>query len=134
MPESIGIPIEGGPTLEALSEALTRAGFRVSRSFDLRSAMEAQGSCICPDHGTEACTCQFAVLLAYALPTGSPAVITAHSSGPATYVSFVEEPGRVMDSAAAERAMAAVMKVAGCSAHARAGATPKEGHNQEVLR
>jgi hypothetical protein len=131
VPESIIVPLEGEPALAALSEALSQAGFRVSRSFDLRSAMEAQGSCTCPNHGTDACTCQFAVLLAYALPTGSPTVITAHSSGPSTYFTFVEEPGRQTDSAAAQRALVVAMEVACLSARETMG---HEESTQEVSR
>ena len=134
MQESILIQLEGEPALIVLSETLTRAGFCVSRSFDLRSAMAALGSCTCPNHGTDACTCQFAVLLAYALPTGSPIVITAHSSGPCTYVSFVEEPGRAPGAALAETALAAVLEVAG-SSYTRGGPSDRSSRfTEEVSR
>jgi hypothetical protein len=111
MHESIMVPLEGEHALEAVSESLIKAGLRVTRSFDLRSAMAAQGECECPDHGTAACTCQFAVLLAYPSPVGPPLVITAHSSGPRTDVSLVEEAGREPDAEAAEKAMEAVMGI-----------------------
>jgi hypothetical protein len=115
------VPLEGEAALEALCDALRSAGFRVSRSFDLRSAMAAHGSCDCPDHGTDACTCQYAVLLAYALPTGSPVVITAHSSGCHTYVALVEEVGQAPDAEAARKAWAAVSEVVELSTAREAG-------------
>jgi hypothetical protein len=73
--------------------------------------MAAQGCCACPDHGTDACTCQFAVLLAYGRPIGPPTVITVHSSGACTYVSLVEEPDSSADAEPAERVRTAVREV-----------------------
>jgi len=133
--ESVLIPLEGDDALQAVSESLSCAGFRVSRSFDLRSAMAARGDCECPDHGTEACTCQFAVLLAYAFPTGPPLVITAHCSGPHTHVAFVEEAGREPDAEAARRALAAVLNVIEmASAEAEDGFADLQDSGEEGFR
>ncbi len=66
-------------TLSTLIATMALHGFRVERSFDLRSALHDQTDCPCPHHGTAQCTCQYVVLLAYEQSVvAPPAVITAH--------------------------------------------------------
>lgn len=64
-------------TATALAATLAQYGYRSERSFDLRTALP--DDCPCPHHGTDQCTCQYAVLLVYeeATPT-VPARATAH--------------------------------------------------------
>ena len=66
-------------TVSLLISALALHGFRLERSFDLRSALHDHPDCPCPHHGTALCTCQYVVLLAYDQSVvAPPAVITAH--------------------------------------------------------
>jgi hypothetical protein len=66
-------------TVTLLSEALTSHGYRVERSFDLRSALDNHDDCPCPHHGTIHCTCQYIILLVYETATLAPPVlVTAH--------------------------------------------------------
>jgi len=66
-------------TLSMLISTMALHGFRLERSFDLRSALHDQPDCPCPHHGTAQCTCQYVVLLAYEEAANAPpAVLTAH--------------------------------------------------------
>jgi hypothetical protein len=82
---------DGETAMRAVTEALVQHGFRVMRSFDLRSAVTSHHECACPHHGTEQCTCQYVVLLAYAA-SAAPVVITAHGRDAVTEVQVVEDP------------------------------------------
>ena len=104
--ESILFDCNGETAAQAATEALARRGFRVVRSFDLRSALAplaAHADCECPHHGTAQCTCQFVVLLAYGDPStvsgGAPAVITAHSRDAQAQVQLVHPTGMLRDDA-----------------------------------
>ena len=74
--------------------ALEHHRLTVVRSFDLRSALMGDVDCGCPDHGTEACQCQYAVLLVYG-PTQTagrpPATVTVHSRAAAAWVIVVQD-------------------------------------------
>jgi hypothetical protein len=73
------LPATCEQTVTALTATLARHGYRVERSFDLRSALDHQPDCPCPHHGTERCTCQYVVLLIYETTTlVPPALATAH--------------------------------------------------------
>jgi hypothetical protein len=48
-------------TTELIGE-LERQGFHVMQTFNLQLARSHQVDCHCPNHGTEQCTCQYAVL------------------------------------------------------------------------
>jgi len=78
--------------IKAVTEALSRHGYRVVRSFDLQNARAHcdDEMCVCPHHGASECTCQYVVLLAYApVRAGhpaSPCVVTAHSREQTTQV------------------------------------------------
>jgi hypothetical protein len=78
MSDSVLFDSRGETAAQAATAVLTRRGFRVVRSFDLRSALAAHADCECPYHGTAQCTCQFVVLLVYG-EAGEPVVVTAHS-------------------------------------------------------
>ena len=104
MNESILYDCNGETAAQAATEALTRRGFRVVRSFDLRSALAplaAHADCECPHHGTAQCTCQFVVLLVYGDPSagsgGAPVVITAHSRDAQAQVQIVRPTGMLRD-------------------------------------
>ena len=71
------LPATCEQTVALLSAALVRHGFRVERSFDLRSALHSD--CPCPHHGTAQCACQYVVLLVYETMTMTPpAMVSAH--------------------------------------------------------
>ena len=95
--ESILYDCNGETAARAATEALTRRGLRVVRSFDLRSAMATHADCECPHHGTAQCACQFVVLLVYGEPStgpgGAPVVITAHSRDAQAQVQIVRPTG-----------------------------------------
>ena len=134
MNESILYDCNGETAAQAATEALTRRGFRVVRSFDLRSALAplaAHADCECPHHGTAQCTCQFVVLLVYGDPStepalslskgsgGAPVVITAHSRDAQAQVQIVCPTGMLRDDANSrpdarlvEQVMAALFEVA----------------------
>ena len=72
---------------------LREAGYRVHRSFDLRSALAATPSaCGCPHHGTAACDCQYAVLLVYP-GQGTPITLVVHGRDGRSWLLFAEHPG-----------------------------------------
>jgi len=114
MNENILYDCNGETAAQAATETLTRRGFRVVRSFDLRSALAplaAHADCECPHHGTAQCTCQFVVLLVYGDPSaepalslskgsgGAPVVITAHSRDAQAQVQIVRPTGMLRDDA-----------------------------------
>jgi hypothetical protein len=105
------ITTDGEAAARRVTEALLRRGFRVLRSFDLRSAVTGHHACPCPHHGTDQCTCQFVVLLAYAL-AGAPVVITAHGRDAVTEVQIVEDANAPSDPAATGLARAALEEAA----------------------
>jgi hypothetical protein len=85
-----------------VTEALGQQGFRVIRSFDLSSALDADDpACSCPHHGTERCTCRYTVLLVYSIQTGvagddaAPRAIIVHTQDAETFltVSSLEDTG-----------------------------------------
>ena len=74
-------------TVLALTEALTLRGYRVERSFDLRSALHSHRGCTCPYHGTAQCTCDYMVLFAYEeRRVTPPVVIVAHGRNGITWL------------------------------------------------
>ncbi|HEX6384736.1 MAG TPA: hypothetical protein VF177_08715 [Anaerolineae bacterium] len=66
-------------------------GLRAASSFDLRSAMTAPGDCSCPYHGTDPCDCQMVVMLVYA-SAGSPATLVAHGHNGQTWITLIDTP------------------------------------------
>ena len=89
--------------VQALTQALEAKGLRVYRSFDLRSALAVMPDCGCPHHGTDQCSCQYAVLLVYG-DTPSPAKVVVHGCDGQTSLSVPEAndaptnlQGRILD-------------------------------------
>lgn len=78
-----------------LVNALQRQGLRVMITFDLQLARANQVDCHCPHHGTERCTCQYAVLLAYSDQGQESAVyrtITIHGRDQQVWLSLLRSP------------------------------------------
>jgi hypothetical protein len=111
MNDSLLFDCNGETAARAATEALTRHGFRVVRSFDLRSAMAAHAECDCPHHGTAQCTCQFVVLLVYD-KKGAPAVVTAHSRDIQAQVQIVHDANTHPDPRLVTPVMAALLEAA----------------------
>jgi hypothetical protein len=90
-----------GPAVDAITTVLQRRGYRVIRSFDLQSALSHQvDQCPCPHHGTDQCTCQYVVLLAYPPATNggrAPHVLTAHGEGGTTRVALQHDGSTDVD-------------------------------------
>jgi len=93
-----------------VTEALDHQGFRVIRSFDLSSALDADDpACSCPHHGTERCTCRYTVLLVYSTQTDGtrgeapPRAIIVHTQDAETFltVSSLEDAAAESGSGAA---------------------------------
>ncbi len=61
-------------TVSILTATMASHGYRLERSFDLRSALHNHPDCPCPHHGTAQCTCQYMVLLVYEQATSRPPV------------------------------------------------------------
>lgn len=101
----------GETAAQAATAALTRRGFRVSRSFDLRSALATHADCECPHHGTAQCACQFVVLLVYG-EVGDPIIVTAHSREAQANVQIVRDATTRPDPRLAEKVMAALVEAA----------------------
>ncbi|MBI3359685.1 MAG: hypothetical protein HY023_01070 [Chloroflexi bacterium] len=101
----------GEVAAQAATAALTRRGFRVVRSFDLRSALTAHADCECPHHGTARCTCQFVVMLVYG-ETGEPVVVTAHSHDAQARAQLVRDAMTQPDAQVARQVMAALVEAA----------------------
>jgi hypothetical protein len=80
-------------TVAALSDILIAQGYRLERSFDLRSALRDQRDCPCPYHGASNCECQYLVLLAYEQATPTPPIVmTAHECEGITQLSVEDSP------------------------------------------
>ena len=69
------------------SEKLTRSGFRIVRTFDLRTARLAHPDYPCPHHGTDECNCQLIVLLVYG-KQDEPATLVIHGQDGKTWLSL----------------------------------------------
>ena len=116
MSENVLIASDAETAARAASAALTRQGFRVMHSFDLRSAMAAHADCACPYHGTAQCTCQFIVLLVYceASPrdgkAGDPVVVTAHSRSDQARLQVVRDEMTCPDPQLAAQVMSALVE------------------------
>ena len=108
----------GETAAQVAAAVLTRHGFRVVRSFDLRSALAAHAGCECPYHGTAQCNCQFVVLLIYRETSaedggaGEPVVVIAHSRDAQARVQIVFDALTRPNRALAERVMAALVEAA----------------------
>ncbi len=111
MASSVWFAADGETATQSATSALVRQGFRVVRSFDLRSAMDHHGECQCPHHGTDQCTCQYVVLLAYG-STGAPIVVTVHSRDASAELQIVDDPNAPPDLALSNQALTALAEAA----------------------
>lgn len=111
MNESIVIYFSCDIAVQAVWTILTRRGFQVVRSFDLRSALAAHADCPCPHHGTAHCNCQFIVLLIYS--TGEiPVVVTLHGRDEQTEMKIVPEANTLADPDLVEQVIASLTEAA----------------------
>lgn len=109
---------DGETAAQTLTAALTRQGFHVVRTFDLRSALAARPDrdasrwpCNCPYHGTDRCTCQFVVLLVYG-DAAEPVVVTVHSRDTQAHLQIVHDALTRPDPHLARQVMAVLIKAA----------------------
>lgn len=72
--------------------ALQRQALQVIVTFDLQLARADHATCNCPHHGTERCTCQYAVLLVYDPKQGYGAyrTITIHGRDGQVWLSLLK--------------------------------------------
>jgi hypothetical protein len=111
MNNSIVFRCTGEVALGAVATSLQRRGLRVIRSFDLQTARGAVAGCTCPHHGTEHCTCEYFVLLAYG-STAAPAVITVHGRDARLCAQLVDQPGTVPEPDLAGQVEAGLLEAA----------------------
>lgn len=107
------LAVDSRNALSAVIAALERHGLTVVRSFDLRSALTTGAGCSCPDHGTDACQCQYAVLLVYDPGQAAgqpPATVTFHSRA-ATWLEIGRDANAQPDTALTESILAALADV-----------------------
>lgn len=118
MNDSVLFNSDGETAAQTLTVALTRQGFRVVRTFDLRSALAARPDretfplhCDCPYHGTDRCTCQFVVLLVYG-NAAEPVVVTVHSRDTQAHLQIVHDALTRPDPRLARQVMVVLIKAA----------------------
>lgn len=93
----IGLPGTFEETMTRVQETLHSGGLGVSRTFDLLDALEVlPPSCHCPHHGTERCSCRYAILLVHGRDRapGSLLAVALHHRDRMTWVS-IREPRTV---------------------------------------
>ena len=78
-----------------ISRLLTGSGFYIVESFDLQNARANHSGCTCPHHGTDQCTCQFAILLVYG-EDEMPVSLMVHGHDEMTELSMIETPGQMI--------------------------------------
>jgi hypothetical protein len=91
MNETILFNSDSETAVQNVTAILNQEGYRVVRSFDLRSALATQPDYVCPCHGTKPCTCQFVVLLVYREAVG-PVVVMVHGHNTETYLQIIHDP------------------------------------------
>ncbi len=77
--------------IEESVNRLARSGFTVVESFDLQVARANHSDCTCPQHGTDQCACQLAILLVYE-KDALPISLMVHGNQEWTEISIVETP------------------------------------------
>ena len=77
-----------------LIQALERQKLRAILTFDFQHARSPHISCGCPHHGTDACNCQYAVLLVYEPQHGYEVyrTITIHGRDEQVWLSLLKKP------------------------------------------
>lgn len=107
------LAVDSRTPLATVIAALERQGLTVVRSFDLRSALTTGANGSCPDHGLEACQCQYTVLLVYGPDQAAgqaPATVTFHSRA-ATWLEIGRDANTQPDPALSESILAALADV-----------------------
>ena len=77
--------------IEESVNRLTQSGFTVVESFDLQVARANYSGCTCPQHGTDQCACQLAILLVYERDA-IPVSLMVHGNQEWTEISIVDTP------------------------------------------
>ncbi|MEW5957029.1 MAG: hypothetical protein AB1801_04850 [Chloroflexota bacterium] len=77
-----------------LIQALERQELHAILTFDFQHARSPHVSCGCPHHGTEACNCQYAVLLVYNPQHGYEVyrTLTIHGRDEQVWLSLLKRP------------------------------------------
>jgi len=77
-----------------LIRALERQALHAILTFDFQHARSPHVGCGCPHHGTEACNCQYAVLLVYDRQHGYEVyrTITIHGRDEQVWLSLLKRP------------------------------------------
>ncbi len=87
----------GEEAIPWIIQLLENAGLEVMCTFNLQEARLSHPDCPCPHHGTETCTCQVSVLLAY-YPSGQPpASLMVHSFEGTTWLYLMDIPERLAE-------------------------------------
>ena len=98
-----------GDVIRRLTRRLRLGGLRVEQTFDLQAARQSHADYPCPNHGTNACTCQMIVLVVYA--EASSATVIVHGRDGWTYLSLADGAGEVVR----ENVSRAILPLAGIS-------------------
>lgn len=110
----IPLAAAGRDALTIVAAALEHHHLAIFRSFNLRLALTDGVDCGCPEHGTEACQCQYAVLLVYepGQPAGRPpATVTVHSRATTAWVTVVQDANAPPDPGLVDLILAALAGV-----------------------
>jgi hypothetical protein len=83
--------------LPQVTLALQLAGYRVTWTFDLRTALSSIPECNCRYHGTTHCDCQYMILL-ISSDTERPATLILHGHGLQTWVTLADTPAQRVNS------------------------------------
>lgn len=87
---------ENQKAIAQATQALTAAGLRVVRSFDLQVARSVHVECACPHHGKTQCSCQMVVLLVYQ-DEKPPLTLVAHGHDGQTHFALADSPSQHPD-------------------------------------
>lgn len=83
------VELPAAQLMPAVYQALITAGFYVTRSFDLRSALAALPDPACPHHGPAPCDCQYSVLLVYGRAP-APETLIVHGNDARCWIALAE--------------------------------------------
>jgi len=90
-----------------LIQTLERQALHAILTFDFQHARSPHVGCGCPHHGTEACDCQYAVLLVYEPRHGYEVyrTITIHGRDEQVWLSLLKRPASPRQSGPAHEAL-----------------------------
>jgi hypothetical protein len=89
VPYEFSVKLPAARLVPAVYQALVTAGFSVTRSFDLRSALAALPDPACPHHGLAPCDCQYCVLLVYG-QGATPETLIVHGNDARCWIALAE--------------------------------------------